>query len=139
MAFERKKWEEAIAHFSDAVKVAPGRPEAWYYRAVSYYNSGEPEKARADMRVAARWFTDDDPRAGGARSWLKALGDNPDIQRPPEGEGKAAKPAAKESAKPEANEKPIRPEFGKPAIDVSEQAGEAAPENEAAQPDESEE
>ncbi len=99
LAFQSRKWDEAIDHFSHAVAVAPGRPEPWYYRAVSYYNSGELEKARTDMRTALRWLSDEtDDRRADTIKWLKALGDNSTDEAEAKPAAKAAKlPAAKET------------------------------------------
>lgn len=73
MAFNRSAWAEAIDHFTKAQTIAPGRPEAWFYRAVALHNTGDDAKALTDMQTALRWFEEGDKRRGDATKWIKEL------------------------------------------------------------------
>jgi Tfp pilus assembly protein PilF len=73
LAFDRAEWGTALDWFTKSLTVAPGHPEAWYHRAVTYHNMGEDGKALADMQTALRWFKDSDKRRNDANKWIKDL------------------------------------------------------------------
>lgn len=101
LAFNRKAWPQAIDAFTKAQAIAPGRPEPWYYRAVAHYNSGDSDKAKADMKIALRWFVaQDKKRSDDAKKWLKALGvDDAEIEAATPGAAKPTEHTAKRSEK----------------------------------------
>ena len=46
------KLDKAVAHFTEAIRLAPTRPEPYLRRAAAYRSLGEEEKAAADERKA---------------------------------------------------------------------------------------
>lgn len=71
MTYNKNKWAEAIDHFTKAQKIAPGRPEPWFYRALAHHQAGDDNQAAADMKTALRFMDDSDKRRGEANKWLK--------------------------------------------------------------------
>ncbi len=61
---KQKQYKTAIADFTKAAVVAPGFPPTYYWRAMAYSGVGKKEKAREDMRRAARLGS------GAAGKWL---------------------------------------------------------------------
>ena len=134
LAFNRKAWAEAIEAFTKAQAIAPGRPEPWYYRAVAYYNAGEMDKGRADMKIALKWLAGDKKRGDDAKKWLKTLGaDDTEIEAVAPSPAKPAERASKRSDV-EASEPAKQSEKHKGVTEVKEKS---APES--SEPEETEE
>lgn len=74
VAYEDRNWDEALAHFSDAYRANPKRPETLYYLALVYHRKGNNEAARQLMEQAQAAFeAANDRRKGDAARWLKEL------------------------------------------------------------------
>jgi tetratricopeptide (TPR) repeat protein len=71
IAYKDKNWEEALAHFGDAYKADPKRPETLYYLALTYHRKGSHEVARRLMDMAVSAFAENDKRRGDAQKWVK--------------------------------------------------------------------
>jgi tetratricopeptide (TPR) repeat protein len=72
MAYQSRNWDEAIAHFTDAYKADPKRPETLYYLSLAYHRKGEnQEAARRLMEMALDAFPDSDKRKGDAQRWIR--------------------------------------------------------------------
>jgi tetratricopeptide (TPR) repeat protein len=52
LAFRQRSWDAALAHFTEAYRVDPARPETLYYLAIVYHRRGENEYARQVMARA---------------------------------------------------------------------------------------
>lgn len=52
LAFNRKKWDEALEHFTAAYRMDQQRPETLYYLAIVYHRKNENENARKVMTLA---------------------------------------------------------------------------------------
>ncbi len=50
-AYQQKKYDEAIALVSEAVRFAPLRPEVLFLRAIAYYTRGETQRAFDDLTL----------------------------------------------------------------------------------------
>ena len=51
---ERKNWEVAIVHYTEAIRLNPEYAEAYYNRGVAYHEKGEPDKAIEDYSGSIR-------------------------------------------------------------------------------------
>jgi Flp pilus assembly protein TadD len=72
IAYDDKNWDEALAHFTDAYRANPKRPETLYYLALVYHRKGNNEGARQLMEQAQAGFeAANDRRKGDAGRWLK--------------------------------------------------------------------
>lgn len=66
--------EEALAHFTDAYKAAPNRPETLYYMALVYHRQRNNAVAKQWMEQALGLFeAADDKRKSDAARWLKEI------------------------------------------------------------------
>lgn len=74
LAYQDKKWSEAVAHFSTAHHIAPERPETLYYLALAQHHSGENPIALGTMQQAYTLLeTANDKRKADALRWVKQL------------------------------------------------------------------
>ncbi len=73
LAYQRDEFEEAAKHFSEALRQAPDKPEALYYRALAYHELQEYEKAIADMEKAIELMPANDKRRKDARAWIRGF------------------------------------------------------------------
>lgn len=75
LAYRASKWDEAQAHFTNAYKANPKRPETLYYMALVYHRKGENSMAITFMQQANAAFeaAKDKKRASDAMKWVKAL------------------------------------------------------------------
>ncbi len=73
IAYDDKNWDEAIAHFADAYRADPKRPETVYYLALAYHRKGENQIARQVMEVAYNLFPEADKRRNDANRWMREL------------------------------------------------------------------
>src|SRR5262249_41169583 len=64
-------YEAAIKRFTEASKIAPDRSEILYYRAVTYHEMGDDEKAVADIHRVLQMMTDSDKRRKDATAWMR--------------------------------------------------------------------
>jgi tetratricopeptide (TPR) repeat protein len=77
MDFNRGRWEEALQSFKKAQQAAPGRPEPWFYGALTQYKLGDLQKAATEMQIAVRWLGDNDKRRAEANRWLREFKGDP--------------------------------------------------------------
>lgn len=63
IAFNQKKWDEALEHFTTAYRIDPQRPETLYYLAIVYHRKGENDNARKVMAVAVAALDAANPNA----------------------------------------------------------------------------
>jgi tetratricopeptide (TPR) repeat protein len=73
IAYDDRNWDEAIAHFADAYRADPNRPETVYYLALAYQRKGENQIARQVMEVAHNLFPESDKRRRDAYNWMREL------------------------------------------------------------------
>ncbi|NWG18420.1 MAG: tetratricopeptide repeat protein [Chloroflexi bacterium] len=72
IAYKDRNWQEALAHFSDAYRSDPKRPETLYYLALCFHRTGDNTAALRMMEQAAAAFTDlDERRKADALRWVK--------------------------------------------------------------------
>src|SRR5262249_24381996 len=64
-------YEAAIRRFTDASKIAPTRSEILYYRAVTYHEMGDDEKAVADIDRVLQMLPEGQKRRKDATAWLR--------------------------------------------------------------------
>jgi tetratricopeptide (TPR) repeat protein len=88
IAYQDKNWQEAKAHFLDAYKAAPQRPESLYYLALAYHHNGENAQAKAFIEMAINAFKDEDKRKADAQKWQR------EFQRLLDQQSKVAQPPA---------------------------------------------
>ena len=74
LTYQEKNWEEAVAHFTEAYRANPERPETLYYLALAHHHNGENEKAQPLMEQArAKFEADNDRRRTDAAKWTREL------------------------------------------------------------------
>ncbi len=75
IAYKGQKWDEALAHFTNAYKANPKRPETLYYLALAYHRKNQNRLAFTTMQQANAAFdaSGDKKRGEGAQKWAKAL------------------------------------------------------------------
>lgn len=75
IAYKSKNWDEALAHFTDAYRSRPDRPETLYYLALAHHHKGQNVKALGYMQQAHGIFekAGDKRRMTDSNKWLKAL------------------------------------------------------------------
>ncbi|MBZ0277850.1 MAG: tetratricopeptide repeat protein [Anaerolineae bacterium] len=74
IAYESRNWEEAEAHFKDAYKAAPSRPETLYFLGLVYHHLRNNALAKEYMQKAQAAFeAADDKRKNDATRWLKEI------------------------------------------------------------------
>lgn len=74
IAYRSKNWDEALAHFTDAYRADPKRPETLYYLALTHHHMGQNRQALAYMRQAAALFeATNDKRKNDAARWIRSL------------------------------------------------------------------
>ncbi|MCA0454200.1 MAG: tetratricopeptide repeat protein [Chloroflexi bacterium] len=71
IAYKTGNMEEALAHFSDAYKGDPTRPETLYYLAMIYHRQQQHETAKRLMEVGMNALPADDKRRGDFQKWLR--------------------------------------------------------------------
>lgn len=72
IAYDDRNWDEAVAHFSDAYRADPKRPETQYYLGLLYHRKGNNEAARQLMEQALAGFeAANDRRKADAAKWVK--------------------------------------------------------------------
>jgi tetratricopeptide (TPR) repeat protein len=72
IAYNDKNWDEALAHFKDAFKSDPKRPETLYYLALTYHRKAENPLALAYMNQAVDAFDKtSDKRKADAQRWVR--------------------------------------------------------------------
>lgn len=72
IAYKDKNWAEAVAHFTDAYRADPKRPETLYYLALAHHHNHDNRQALAFMAQAAAAFEGvDDRRKADAGRWVK--------------------------------------------------------------------
>ncbi len=80
-AYQERRYDEAVTHFSRAQQIAPERPEVYLHRAAALYAGGDREEARQDVDFALELLQREDTlplkvrRAlkGKASAWQAAL------------------------------------------------------------------
>jgi tetratricopeptide (TPR) repeat protein len=84
IAYDDKNWDEALAHFTDAYRANPQRPETLYYLALVYHRKGQNEGARQLMEQAQAAFeAANDRRKADAARWLKEFQKQLDVKARP--------------------------------------------------------
>lgn len=74
IAYKDGSMNEALAHFTDAYKADPSRPETLYYLALVYHRQRHNAAARQWMQQALAAFeAADDRRKNDAARWLKEI------------------------------------------------------------------
>jgi tetratricopeptide (TPR) repeat protein len=75
IAYREKDWERALAHFTEAYRSRPKRPETLYYLALAQHRAGLNPQAIATMQQAAAIFEQagDKKRSGDAAKWIRAI------------------------------------------------------------------
>lgn len=74
IAYNSKNWDEALAHFNDAYRSDPKRPETLYYLALTYHRKSANSQALAFMRTADAGFdANKDKRKRNTERWIKTL------------------------------------------------------------------
>ena len=74
IAYKAKNWDEAQAHFTDAYRANPERPETLYYLALTHHHKGENAPALATMQKAQVLFeANGDKRKSQTGRWVKQL------------------------------------------------------------------
>lgn len=74
IAYRRKQWDEALAHFTKAYHAGTDRPETLYYLALTHYQRGEYASATQYMGLAHDLFDKaNDKRKADSLKWLKEL------------------------------------------------------------------
>lgn len=82
IAYESHNWEEALAHFTDAYRAKPDRPETLYYLALVYHRKGMNPQALQLMQQAQAIFEErGDKRRTDAGRWVKTLERQTDEQK----------------------------------------------------------
>jgi len=72
IAYNDRNWDEALAHFSDAYRADPKRPETLYYLGILYHRKGNNEAAAQLMGQAQAAFeAANDRRKTDAARWVK--------------------------------------------------------------------
>lgn len=71
MAYQSGNMDEALAHFSDAYKADPKRPETLYYLALIYHRQKQHEVAHRLMEVGMGFLPADDKRRSDFQKWLR--------------------------------------------------------------------
>lgn len=72
-AFENGNYDDAIAHFSQAQRFTPLRPEIYIYRAAAYYHKDEKKLAQQDIDSALQIMPSGHKGRGIARKWLAKI------------------------------------------------------------------
>ncbi len=93
LAFNEANYQEALAHFEDALRFGHGRgherrAELWFYRAVAHHILGDDAQAGAEIDKAIAYFDDNDKRQKDARAWKKEI-----VKDLPQASSKPAKKA----------------------------------------------
>lgn len=74
IAYDSSNWDEALAHFTDAYRSNPERPEILYYLALTYHHKAMNPQALQYMQQANALFEKaDDKRKSDSGRWLKTL------------------------------------------------------------------
>lgn len=74
IAYQSKNWDEALAHFTDAYRSNPERPETLYYLALCYHRKGANVLALTTMQQAqTRFEKTNDKRKGDAGRWVRTF------------------------------------------------------------------
>lgn len=73
IAYGQEKYDEALEHFNAARDIAPLRPEIYYFRALSYFQMGDAQRALDEMDIAMPMFDPGDPRHLDAARWKTAF------------------------------------------------------------------
>ncbi|MBC6936100.1 MAG: tetratricopeptide repeat protein [Chloroflexi bacterium] len=72
IAYKDRNWQEALAHFTDAYRSDPKRPETLYYLALCFHRTGDNAAAQRFMEQAAAAFANvDERRRADALKWVK--------------------------------------------------------------------
>ena len=72
LAFKKRNWEEALAHFNDALIADPERPETLYYLALVHHRKGDNAAALKAMQKAQDKFEEaGDRRRVDAGKWIR--------------------------------------------------------------------
>jgi tetratricopeptide (TPR) repeat protein len=104
LAYQRDEFEEAAKHFTEALRQAPDKPEALYYRALAYHELQEFEKAIADMEKAIELMPANDKRRKDARAWIRGFETGLEARGPAPSDIKVERP-----------ERPQLPQPGQPS------------------------
>jgi Flp pilus assembly protein TadD len=70
LAVDDGEYQDAIRHFSRAQRLAPRRPEIYFYRAVALYYAGQNDEAIRDMSFVLTLLEQGDRRRKDAEHWL---------------------------------------------------------------------
>jgi tetratricopeptide (TPR) repeat protein len=71
IAYQSNNWDEALAHFSDAYKADPERPETLYYLALVYHRKHQHDVAHRLMEVGLGFLPEEDKRRPDFQRWLR--------------------------------------------------------------------
>lgn len=75
IAYQSKNWDEALAHFTDAYRSDPNRPETLYYLALAHHRTGMNSLALSYMQQAHTQFdnANDKRHSTDANRWMRTL------------------------------------------------------------------
>ena len=74
IAYQSKNWDEAVAHFTDAYRSNPDRPETLYYLALAHHHKGDNAQALPHMQKAHEIFENaGDKRRSDSNKWVREL------------------------------------------------------------------
>ncbi|NJL56685.1 tetratricopeptide repeat protein [bacterium] len=74
VAYGRRNWDEALAHFNDAYRANPNRAETLYYLALTHHRKGNNVLALTYMQQAVTAFeAAEDKRQRDAERWVREL------------------------------------------------------------------
>lgn len=74
IAYRRRNWDEALAHFNDAYRANPNRAETLYYLSLTHHRKGNNILALTYMGQAVTSFeAADDKRQRDAERWVREL------------------------------------------------------------------
>ena len=73
LAYENENYEHALAHFANAQRIVPLRPEIYIYRAATYYQMGDKSKAEKEIDAALQTIPPNDTRTKLARRWMTTI------------------------------------------------------------------
>jgi beta-barrel assembly-enhancing protease len=74
IAYKSKNWDEALAHFTDAYRSNPERPETLYYLGLVHHHKRENEQALIYMEQAQAIFIEaGDKRKTDAGKWVREM------------------------------------------------------------------